>query len=728
MTHLFKYICTFFFLPLVLAGVSFGQATTESVSDYQIKFENGKIHLSSLKHGSLIENNEDFPLIEPVILYEKTKFSRGSIFITPKLKAVGTLSDPKVTNRGADSISYEYKISGKCSGIMTATFNVVSSTSIDIEASLSSEEESKCNALRFSFTNLKDEIFTGIGTQVTNLNLNGKSFMSLSQEQGHGKGKQPITWIGNKLGKGAGGLENFSYSAIPHFLSNQHRSFWIESLEYAHFNFEKKEGTSIITSQPSLKIRINHHLSPKHLIGEFTKKFGVMRPLPDWTHKGAMLGIQGGKAKIDKAIKDLEEHDAKISSVWIQDWVGTRSALFSERLKWNWRLDREAYPTWEKMLKEYGEKDLKVLTYFNPRFITGNECGDPCDFDEGLHNGYFVNNQKGNTYFIGNGGFDFAKLDLTNPEAIIWYQNKIRSHLNMGGVNGWMVDFSESLPFDAKLHSGQSGKEFHNQYIAKWGEINRQVADELVGEDAFLFMRGGVLGSHKDVNAYWLGDQLMSWDKYDGMQSALIGAITSGLSGAAVNHSDIGGMIRISVLGFKITRDRPLFLKWMQMNAFTPIFRTHEGTLPDLVHQFDTDEYTLDQFSYYTNVFALMFDYRKELLKEAQTHGTPLMRGMFLEFPEIERTWVIDDQVMLGPDIIVAPIFNKKQESRSVYLPPGEWIELFTGKELVSEEGQDILVNAAVESIPVYVKKGSDVGGKLLEFVKENPPPVESVK
>ena len=99
----------------------------------------------------------------------------------------------------------------------------------------------------------------------------------------------------------------------------------------------KIKGTVVLTSKPKLDLRINHHLTPKKMVEEFSKKFGVMRSLPDWVHKGAMLGIQGGREKIDHSLKLLDEYEASISSVWIQDWVGMRSTLFSERLKWNWK-------------------------------------------------------------------------------------------------------------------------------------------------------------------------------------------------------------------------------------------------------------------------------------------------------------------------------------------------------------------------------------------------------
>jgi sulfoquinovosidase len=702
------------------------QSLVETVDGYVVEFRKGKLFLTNLRQGSVVENNEKFPLIEAVLLNEKATFSRGNIFLTPKIKAVGVFASPNLIRKSDKHLTQEYKIIGKCRGTFRIDFMSVSNSSIEIKAEILPPKDKKstsCNAIKFSYLNLEDEIYSGIGTQVTHLNLNGHKFSSLSQEQGHGKGKQPITWIGNKLGKGAGGLKNFSYAAIPHYISNKGRSFWVDSIDHVHFDFKDKSGTVVLTSKPELNLRINHHLEPKKMVEEFSKKFGVMRALPDWVHKGAMLGIQGGREKIDHALKLLDQHDASISSVWIQDWVGMRSTLFSERLKWNWKLDRTTYPHWEKLVDDYRAKGLEVATYFNPRLITGKECSDPCDFDEALRYGYVVNNKKGNPYFIGNGGFDFVKVDLANPEAVDWYQSRIRDHLKMAPVSGWMVDFSESLPFDARLHGGVDGREYHNRYVDIWGKMNREVADDILGDKAFLFMRGGVLGSHKYVNAHWLGDQLMSWDKYDGMQSALIGSITGGLSGASVNHSDVGGMIRVSVLGYRITRDRLLFLKWLQMNAFSPILRTHEGTSPTLVHQFDSDEYTLKQFAYYTKVFSLLFDYRKSLLALAQKTGIPMMRGLFMEYPNDPRAWVVDDQIMLGSDVLVAPIFDKKQKGRAVYLPKGEWVNIFTGKLYAMDNSGDILVKGALESIPVFVKPKSEVGQRLIKYISENKPP-----
>ena len=253
----------FFCLAIMSSCASFGSVViagndhrSDDLAGYTIAFRSGKISLGSTKYEDMLPNDEEFPLIEPVVLQEKVKFSRGNIFLTPKVKAVAELSNPTISEKDSSSITFIYEVKGRCSGQMLTRYRVISSNAIEIRAKLVNDQEgSQCNGIKFSFKNFDDEIFSGIGTQVTNLNLNGKTFVSLSQEQGHGKGKQPITWIGNKFGKGAGGLENFSYAAIPHFITSMNRSFWVDTINHVHFDFRNKQGTTITSSEPQIAPR-----------------------------------------------------------------------------------------------------------------------------------------------------------------------------------------------------------------------------------------------------------------------------------------------------------------------------------------------------------------------------------------------------------------------------------------------------------------------------------------
>ena len=99
-------------------------------------------------------------------------------------------------------------------------------------------------------------------------------------------------------------------------------------------------------------------------------------------------------------------------------------------------------------------------------------------------------------------------------------------------------------------------------------------------------MRAGTGVSPKNTRLYWMGDQLTTMDRFDGLQSAMIGLMNGGVSGATIGHSDIGGYTSIieKKFGFtllKYTRDQETLFRWIEMNTFSdPIQRSHPSNLP----------------------------------------------------------------------------------------------------------------------------------------------------
>ena len=91
-----------------------------------------------------------------------------------------------------------------------------------------------------------------------------------------------------------------------------------------------------------------------------------------------------------------------------------------------------------------------------------------------------------------------------------------------------------------------------------------------------FFMRAGFTNSPKLGMLFWEGDQMVSWQANDGIKSAVVGLLSSGISGYAFNHSDIGGYCAVKLPFFKYQRSEELLLRWMELNAFTTVFRTHE--------------------------------------------------------------------------------------------------------------------------------------------------------
>ena len=122
---------------------------------------------------------------------------------------------------------------------------------------------------------------------------------------------------------------------------------------------------------------------------------------------------------------------------------------------------------------------------------------------------------------------------------------------------------------------------------------------------------------------FWLGDQLVDWNKHDGIKSAVTGLLSSGFSGYALEHSDIGGYTAIDNFLLKYHRSKELLMRWIELGAFTAVFRTHEGNRPGVNHQIYSDEETLRHFDRFARVYAAWKPYRIELVREAAATGLP---------------------------------------------------------------------------------------------------------
>src|SRR5690625_4698250 len=234
----------------------------------------------------------------------------------------------------------------------------------------------------------------------------------------------------------------------------------------------------------------------------------------------------------------------------------------------------------------------------------------------------------------------------------------------------WMADFGEALPHDVILASGESGLTYHNRYPEEWAKLNREVLEETgMLEEAMFFSRAGFSESPKYTSSFWLGVQLVTWDKHDGIKTAVTGLLSSGLSGYSLNHSDIGGYTTITNFPLNYVRKKELMLRWIELNAFTALFRSHEGNRPDDNIQLVEDDDVILHVGKFGKIFRALAPYRKELMKEAQSKGAPVVRPLFFHYPDDENTYHIQyEQFMLGKDLIVAPVLDKGKEKVEVYL------------------------------------------------------------
>ncbi|HCF28905.1 MAG TPA: alpha-glucosidase [Cyanobacteria bacterium UBA11049] len=577
--------------------------------------------------------------------------------------------------------------------------------------------------LRFATT--PDEHFYGFGEQFSYIDCKGQEVPIVCEEGGIGRGDP-----GPKILKilGVDGEMFSSYAPAPHFVTNQGRSLFLTNTEPSVFNLRDPEVVSVRVASSLMQGRILCGDTPLDLIELYTSYVGRMPPLPAWINAGAIVGMQGGTAKVRQVWSQLRELDTPIAGFWLQDWVGQRTTAIGKQLWWNWVLDEKTYPEWDKLVADMAGAGIAVGVYVNPFLVDDPQVPTRSLrnlYQEAEQQGLLLKNADGKPYLVQNTDFSAGLLDLTNPDARKWFKSLIEQEVLGKGAKFWMADFAEAAQFDAVFDSGESGLSYHNQYPVDWAAVNREAIQAAGREgDTWFFTRAGFLKTPCYTTGMWLGDQNTTWNKNDGMPSALSGIVSSGFSGFSINHSDIGGYTSVAiplleVFGRGFRRSRELLFRWMEMNAFTAVFRTHEGNQPDRNVQFYTDAETLKTFSYWAKVYATLADYRQQLIAEAAAKGYPVVRHPILHYPDDPQVYQLEGEFMLGSEFLIAPVMQPGQKQIYVYFPAGEWVHLWSGKIYGgSSQGVSQRVPAPLGQPAVFYRQRSPQGESVLTALK----------
>jgi alpha-glucosidase len=574
-----------------------------------------------------------------------------------------------------------------------------------------------------TYASAPEERFFGFGVQYTHFDLKGHEVPIFIQEGGIGRGEQPIT-LAADLRADAGGDPYTSYASVPHYVTSEMRSLFLENYEYSSFDLREDDRVQVEVFSTRMRGQILSGETPAELIEQYTEYSGRMDPLPEWILGGAVVGVQGGTEKVSDLSERLEALDAPVAAFWLQDWVGQRETSFGTQLWWNWELDEDHYPGWEKLREDLDEEGVRLMTYVNP-FVAddvakkGNQRRNL--FEEARREGYLVENPDGGPYRIAATDFSAGLVDLSDPEARAWIKGIIKDELLGNGASGWMADFGEGLPYDAVLSPGADPTGYHNRYAEEWAEVNREAIREEGREgEVVFFNRSGYSRSPEHAALFWLGDQLVSWDEHDGIKSAVTGLLSSGLSGYAFEHSDIGGYTAIDNFVLRYHRSEELLKRWAELAAFTVVFRTHEGNRPRVNHQVYSDEETLRHFSRLAKVYAAWRPYRTELVGEASETGLPVVRHPFVHYPEDPEVYGLEYQFMVGEDLMVAPVLDPGKRDVEVYLPAGRWVHLWSGREYGSaQRGVYETVPAPIGEPAAFYREGSQAGERLRDELEE---------
>lgn len=537
----------------------------------------------------------------------------------------------------------------------------------------------------------------GFGEQFGAFDLDGRRLPIVTREQGVGRGLQPLTYLADVTNHGAGGTEEMSYAAQSTYLTDELRGLRLdpelpESQAFAVADTTVAERVGLQVWAPRLRAELVAADTPVDLVAAQQRRpdnpagQAQQRPrLADWTQRGAILGLQGGTDTVRRRVDELTAAGTPIAGVWLQDWTGRRTTDFGDRLWWTWQLDRERYPQWTELTEDLHDKGIRTTTYVNPFLVdAADKPGAPTRnlYAEARDAGFLVRDAAGDPYRLDQGGFDAHLVDLTNESARQWFAEVIAREVLGGdgtgpGVDGFMADFAEGLPYDAVLSDGDPALA-HNQWPRLWAQTVRRGCELAGRPDCVTWFRAGSLGMDAETPMFWTGDQLVDFGAEDGLESALRGTLSAGVSGWPLVHSDVGGYTSIDAVVRDHVRPDDLLDRWAEFAAFGTMLRTHEGNRPAANAQvYDADR--AERFAAMSRVFAALAPYRAGVLDEARRTGVPAIRHGWLVHPGTAAART-DTQFFLGDSVLMAPVLAHEAATVEVTFPPGRWVHLFTGE------------------------------------------------
>ncbi|SMO96164.1 alpha-D-xyloside xylohydrolase [Gracilimonas mengyeensis] len=466
----------------------------------------------------------------------------------------------------------------------------------------------------------------------------GESFTQFNK-----RGQKVVLWVDD-----ANGTQNETmYKPIPFYMSSRgygvfmHHSTPI-SVDVGKY-FNAANSMMIGDDEADLFFFLGE---PKDILDEYTELTGKASMPPLWSFGFWMSRITYfSEAEGREVIQKLRDYEIPADVLHFDTgWFGV-----------DWRSDykfpEDRFPNPEKMISDFKDDGFHISLWQLPYFTPKNTL-----FPEIIENDLAVKDRKGNI------PLEDAVLDFSNPKAVQWYQDKLEPLLEMG-VGAIKVDFGEAAPANGIYASGRTGFYEHNLYPLRYNKAVADITEEVHG-NGFIWARSTWAGSQR-YPVHWGGDPATT---NTAMSATLRAGLSMGLSGFTFWSHDIGGFVTAT--------PEDLYRRWTPFGMLTSHVRSH-GNPPTEPWEF-SDEF-LEGFRKADNMRYRLMPYIYAQAKHNSEHGWPMLRALFVEFPDDPGSWLIDDQYLFGSDILVAPLFENVEE-RDVYLPPGTWIDYQTGE------------------------------------------------
>lgn len=512
------------------------------------------------------------------------------------------------------------------------------------------------NARRINpvFTLTADEMIFGCGESATGLNKAGQKVnLFVTDPQG------PET--------------DQMYKPIPFFMSNRGYGMFMHTSAPVTCDF----GATYIGLNKMFMGDENLDLfvffgEPKDILDEYTDLVGKPGMPPLWSFGTWMSRIT--------YFSEKEGYDVAANirkNKYPCDVIHFDTGWFDVDWQCDYKFSENRFQNPQQMLKDLRSQGFHVCLWQLPYFTPKNRY-----FSELIEKDMYVKNGNGELLY------EDVVLDFSNPETVKWYQDKLAGLLNIG-VSAIKVDFGEAAPLNGIYASGKSGWYEHNLYPVRYDMAVSEITKKLHNEN-IMWARAAWAGSQR-YPLHWGGDAATT---NTGLLGTLRAGLSFGLSGFSFWSHDMGGFVK--------STPEDLYCRWIPFGFLTSHTRAH-GAPPTEPWLYDSKR-VQDVFRKSAEMKYRLMPYVYAQAKECTEKGLPMLRALFVEFPDDPGAWKVDDEYLFGSQILVAPLLESGMTGRTVYLPEGKWIDYQTEKVY---EGGWHRIEAGSLPIIMLVRDGS---------------------
>lgn len=507
------------------------------------------------------------------------------------------------------------------------------------------------------------------------------------------------------------------YKTIPFYVALKEEStygIFFDNSFRSYFDMGKEMGDRIFFG--AIGGQIQYYFIPgeniKEVVKNYTALTGRMEMPPLWS-----LGYQQcrfsyfSQEEVRELVKTFEEKDIPLDVVYLDiDYMdGFRVMTFKT----------PNFHDAAGLISDLKEKGIRTITIIDP----GVKVDEEYDvFKRGKEGNHFTKKLDGEIFIGAVWPGDSAFPDFSNKDCREWWKSELKKFISEHGMDGIWNDMNEPCVFnndhktmlETCLHNSDNGviehKEFHNRYGFEMSRCSKEAQEELhPNERGFSMTRATYAGGQR-YSSVWTGDNMSLWSQ---MRMSISMNANLGISGFSFVGNDVSG--------FGLDSNEELFIRWMEMGPFIPIFRNHSNmyTRRQEPWAFGSRAEKIAKKSIELRYELLPYIY--DLYYISHKEGLPIFRPMIMEYEKDMNLLNMREQFMLGENMLVAPVLYEGERSKTVYLPKGSWFNYFTMEKL--QGGKWYKLPCELDEILVFVKEGSIIPtyNKKFRNVKERP-------